>query len=139
MDYKSESLVHYGVRGMKWGVRRYQNKDGSFTPAGRAREQTKKEKKARRELYKNRRSASMDELLKKISRIETEKKLKTLINEDTRPGRTMATKILKAEGSKVLSGVVAGGMAYGMHYALTKEFDIKDLANYIASNPNKKK
>lgn len=30
-------LVHYGVRGMKWGVRRYQNKDGSLTPAGKKR------------------------------------------------------------------------------------------------------
>lgn len=30
-------LAHYGIRGMKWGRRRYQNKDGSLTPAGRAR------------------------------------------------------------------------------------------------------
>ena len=28
-------LCHYGVKGMKWGVRRYQNKDGSLTPEGR--------------------------------------------------------------------------------------------------------
>ena len=37
-------LYHYGVRGMKWGIRRYQNSDGTLTAAGK--------KKARQE-YKN--------------------------------------------------------------------------------------
>lgn len=30
-------LYHWGIKGQKWGVRRYQNKDGSLTPAGKKR------------------------------------------------------------------------------------------------------
>ena len=33
----STTLAHYGIIGMKWGVRRYQNKDGSLTFAGKMR------------------------------------------------------------------------------------------------------
>ena len=28
-------LIHHGIKGQKWGIRRFQNKDGSLTPAGR--------------------------------------------------------------------------------------------------------
>ena len=31
----TDSLMHHGVKGQKWGVRRYQNSDGSYTSAGR--------------------------------------------------------------------------------------------------------
>ena len=36
-DMSGEYLEHYGVLGMKWGIRKYQNKDGTLTPAGKAR------------------------------------------------------------------------------------------------------
>lgn len=32
-----EELKHFGIKGMKWGIRRFQNEDGSLTPAGRER------------------------------------------------------------------------------------------------------
>lgn len=32
-----DELYHYGIKGMRWGIRRYQNKDGSLTDAGRKR------------------------------------------------------------------------------------------------------
>lgn len=40
----NNELKHWGVRGMKWGVRRYQNKDGSLTPAGKKRYDKEMEK-----------------------------------------------------------------------------------------------
>lgn len=37
LDRKEHELEHYGVKGMKWGVRRYQNADGTLTSAGKTR------------------------------------------------------------------------------------------------------
>lgn len=34
---EKHTLAHWGIKGMKWGVRRYQNADGSLTPAGKKR------------------------------------------------------------------------------------------------------
>ena len=36
-EYKPNDLLHFGVKGMKWGVRRYQNTDGTLTNAGKKR------------------------------------------------------------------------------------------------------
>lgn len=40
VDYlQEEELQHHGILGQKWGIRRFQNKDGTRTPAGKKREQ----------------------------------------------------------------------------------------------------
>lgn len=39
-----DELCHYGIKGQKWGVRRFQNSDGSYTSEGKRRAQQQEKK-----------------------------------------------------------------------------------------------
>lgn len=75
IPYSSE-LYHHGIKGQKWGVRRYQNKDGSRTKAGMSR--YKKGREVRRELN-SLRDQEHDRLRKASKKYkETEKEVERL-------------------------------------------------------------
>lgn len=71
----SDELYHYGTPRMKWGVRRYQNEDGTLTEAGKARyrkgfgERVKKLKNLQAKEAKYKKKAS-EKLKYKITRAE---------------------------------------------------------------------
>lgn len=138
----SEEIYHYGVKGQKWGVRRYQNEDGSLTDAGKkkyAADEEKRIKESRKQDLKNRRNMSDSELEAKIKRLKMEREFKSLTEEDISPGKKATKEILSSAGKKVLSAAVAGGIAYGVKVAMTKQFNPAEAASYIVANPNKKK
>lgn len=106
-------LIHWGIKGMKWGVRRFQNKDGSLTPAGKKRygdedgeasKETAEERRARalkstdaKEIYENRDLLTTNEINERINRIDAEAKLKSKIIEEPKPSaRDFVNKLTSA-------------------------------------------
>ena len=118
--YESE-LTHSGIKGMKWGRRLYQNKDGSLTPLGRIRygvQQSKRKrnlKKARAAKAEKKKQAELEalkpkkpklskdmttaELEEAIAHLELEKSYKRLQAEVNPPavnkGKEMVAKLAK--------------------------------------------
>lgn len=72
----NNELSHHGIKGMKWGIRRYQNSDGSLTPEGMLRYHRttgKKLNKAERELQKKYNEAPGSNSYQKRQNVRSEK------------------------------------------------------------------
>ena len=77
-----DELQHHGIKGQKWGVRRFQNADGSLTTAGKQRaSETKKRTDA-----KNRGTLTNAQLKQKIERLQLEKQLRTCLKSSNEDG-----------------------------------------------------
>ena len=131
-------LSHYGVLGMKWGVRRDRSSSGN-SEKRRIRQENKIQKKQRKQDAKNRRTLSDDLLRKRVERLQMERKLKDLTEQDLHPGRKAVSDFLKSTGGRVLTAAATGALAYAGHRFLSGESNRNQMANYIFPNPNKKK
>lgn len=77
MVYRDE-LYHWGIKGMKWGVRRYQNKDGTLTSEGKKHYSQDHEDYTRAHTKKSVREMSDSELNARINRLQKEQQYERL-------------------------------------------------------------
>ena len=155
MKFKMENnyLEHYGIMGMKWGIRRYQYKDGTLTPLGRKR--LKKLERERSKLTSNSKrpdektpakksvkDLSDEELRSMINRLQMEKQLTELTKQpETKKGKSVVGQILSKSGQAAASTLTTAAFAYLGKQAIKKmagEKVYKEMFNIKYDNKGKK-
>lgn len=139
--YEENSLKHWGIKGMRWGVRRFQNKDGTRTAAGKKRydgeAETPEEREARKQqalksgtaadVLKFRGELTTQELRAVKDRLDLEKQIRSLRRDEIMAGKQKVDDVI----SMVQTGVDAantGINAWNVVAKITNTFSSKHMA-----------
>lgn len=136
---ENNSLKHYGVLGMKWGVRRYQNKDGSLTTAGKKHirqisdsDNTKETKKTSKASAKKTVKDLTDaELREKINRLQLEKQYTDLTKSEakTSKGKAFIADVLEKSGKNIATQLTTYVMGQSVNALLKDVFKDDSVVN----------
>ena len=159
-----DDLLHYGILGMKWGVRRdrrtldrlagretSEKKSSGSTvdtgtsegPSEKANERAKTNAQVLRErktAKEDRRTMELKELKERLERFKLEAELSKLTNDDLAPARTFMARIAKDIARETLTNVgktvATGLLVYTLRAVLEKNWDPAEAAKYLM--PKKK-
>lgn len=145
MGYFEKGIIaHHGIIGQKWGVRRFQNEDGTLTPAGQARRDRRDarwvDRNANR-LYKKVMRKSRREINRAERRLNYTAGLRTsrsyMIEHNRRMAEIMnkhAAKLPTAPSGKVIKFIAKRG-EIGVHMALADpDYDMSQVKNGVYSS-----
>lgn len=102
---ENRQLYHHGIKGMKWGVRRFQRKDGSLTAAGKKRAAQEEVKKM-----------SDAELRNKINRLQMEQQYSKLTAKQVSAGKKFVKGVLIGAATGVATAYVSRYMNKGLDW-----------------------
>lgn len=111
-------LAHYGILGMRWGVRKDNYSSGYIPTPSRRRKLANKVASGSKTVYKKAtekrypekaRDLSDDELNSRVRRMEQEKKYKELASSKVQKGASTANKILGTSGIAIATTLVTAG------------------------------
>ena len=100
---KTNALYHYGIPGQKWGVRRFQNADGSLKPSGKARYNQEGRKK-------NPIDMDDDDLKKSNQRLQAEQQYNNLTGRPYKNRSSKTDMLVKAGASATGSFLAVSGL-----------------------------
>ena len=141
----NDDLQHHGILGMRWGIRRYQNYDGTLTKAGKRRLEKKDTKWAKKNYNKIYKSVFKDsrkevkELVKGLneqvsSKLKSGKVSYTFVNAYNRGLAAIMNKNMKevhSPSGKVVKWVAKRG-ELGVHMALADPgYDMNQVRNGV--------
>ena len=134
-EMSDNALSHYGILGMRWGVRRERGADGRVGTKKQSAEQ--QIRADRKKAVRERSTMPSEQLKERISRLEMEKKLRELTSSELERGNRHVNEVLRNSGKKAATAVATAALIYGVKAAMTRDFSIKDFAGHIAK-PGKK-
>lgn len=125
----NNNLQHHGIKGQKWGVRRFQNKDGSLTAVGRKRQRQNDdgpvhEDHSKSHNAKSVKSMSDKELRDRINRLNMERQYAQLTATEKSMGRKIVSEVLLNVGKELAKEYLKNYAKKGIEEALKRR--VKD-------------